>query len=54
MAEPSDHDEVADLLRQDMVPLYLYYIDDHIARLNALGKVDLARAFMDWRARLKA
>jgi len=54
MAEPSDHDELADLLRQDMVPLYLYYIDDHIARLNALGKVELARAFMDWRARLKA
>ena len=54
MAEPSDHDEVADLLRQDMVPLYLYYIDDHIARLNALGKVELARAFMEWRARLKA
>src|SRR5712692_9921246 len=28
-AEPSEHDLEVDLLRQDMVPLYLYYIDDH-------------------------
>jgi hypothetical protein len=53
-AEPSDHREVADLLRNDMVPLYLHYIDDHIARLNSLGKVELARTFRKWRARLEA
>jgi len=53
MAEPSDRDEVADLLRQDMVPLYVYYIDDHIARLKSLGKAELARAFTEWRARLR-
>jgi hypothetical protein len=54
MAAPGDQDEVADLLRKDIVPLYVYYIEDHIARLNGLGKVELARAFMDWRARLEA
>jgi predicted nucleotidyltransferase len=54
MGEPIDDDEVADLLRKDMVPLYVYYIDDHIARLDGLGKVELARAFVDWRARLEA
>jgi len=53
-AEPIDDDEVADLLRKGMVNLYLYYIDDHVARLNGLGKVELARAFMEWRARLEA
>jgi hypothetical protein len=52
-AEPSDHREAADLLRNDMVPLYLHYIDDHIARLNSLGKVELARTFRKWRARLE-
>jgi hypothetical protein len=54
MAEPNDHDEVADLLHKGIVPLYVYYIDDHITRLNGLGKVELARAFMEWRARLEA
>jgi hypothetical protein len=54
MAAPGDQDEVADLLRKDMVPLYVYYIEDHVARLNGLGRVELARAFMDWRARLEA
>jgi hypothetical protein len=35
-----------------MVPLYLHYIDDHITRLDALGRLDLARAFERWRTRL--
>ncbi len=52
--EPKDHDEVAGLLHKDMVPLYVYYIDDHITRLNGLGMVELARAFTEWRARLEA
>jgi hypothetical protein len=54
MAAPSDHHEVAELLRKEILPLYVYYIEDHIARLTALGKVDLARAFTSWRARLEA
>lgn len=52
-AEPSDQEKVADLLRQSMVPLYLYFIDDHIGRLDAMGKVELAGAFREWRARLE-
>ena len=42
----------ADLLREQMVPLYLHYIADHAARLDALGEVALAEAFRDWRRRL--
>lgn len=53
-AAPKDHKEVADLLREDMVPLYMHYIDDHILRLEAMESNDLARAFMEWRARLGA
>lgn len=51
-AEPTDQQKVADLLRENMLPLYLYFIDDHVARLEALGKIELARAFREWRARL--
>ena len=32
--------------------LYLHYIDDHVTRLDALGRLDLARAFERWRTRL--
>ena len=47
-------DEAAaiELLGQQMVPLYLHYIDDHIARLDALDQDDLADSFRDWRKRL--
>jgi hypothetical protein len=51
-APPNDYEAAAELLREQMVPLYLHYIDDHIARLDSLGRVDLARAFDDWRDRL--
>jgi hypothetical protein len=37
-----------------MVPLYLYYIDDHITRLADLGEGELASAFKEWRRRLVA
>lgn len=49
---PIDEQSAARLLRGQMVPLYAYYIDDHIARLRALGERELARAFADWRERL--
>jgi hypothetical protein len=35
-----------------MLPLYLRYIEDHTARLDGLGEVELARAFQEWRDRL--
>ena len=51
---PSDLQAVTALLRRELVPLYLEYIDDHVARLEALGRDDLASAFVDWRRRLLA
>jgi hypothetical protein len=42
------------LLRRDMIPLYLFYIDDHIARLTELSRFDLVDAFIQWRHRITA
>ena len=41
-----------DLLGQQIVSLYLYYVDDHIARLETLDREDLANSFRSWRERL--
>jgi hypothetical protein len=49
---PSDEATAAALLREQIVPLYLHYIDDHITRLDSLGEVELAEAFRAWRHRL--
>lgn len=49
---PDNTQAAAELLGQELVPLYLHYIDDHTARLDALGEVDLAEAFESWRSRL--
>jgi predicted nucleotidyltransferase len=51
-APPPDERAAIELLREQLVPLYLHYIDDHITRLDSLGKNELARAFEEWRARL--
>jgi hypothetical protein len=51
-APPVDRWSAAELLRAQIVPLYAYYIDDHIARLDSLGRRDLVRAFTGWRERL--
>jgi hypothetical protein len=51
-APPTDDTAAADLLREQMLPLYLHYIDDHITRLRAVGEIALAREFDDWRGRL--
>jgi hypothetical protein len=50
---PADH-EALDLLRRELLPLYRYYLDDHIARLTELKELDLAAAFVRWRERLGA
>jgi hypothetical protein len=42
------------LLREQLVALYLEYIDDHIARLRSLHRDDLVSAFQEWHARLTA
>jgi hypothetical protein len=51
---PPSGDGAVELLRDQMVPLYLQYIDDHIARLGSLGEAELAGAFREWRERLLA
>jgi hypothetical protein len=51
-APPTDQAAGAELLQEQLVPLYLYYIDDHITRLRALGELELAGAFEQWRERL--
>jgi hypothetical protein len=51
-APPADEAAAAELLREQMVPLYLHYIDDQISRLDALGEVELGREFARWRERL--
>jgi hypothetical protein len=47
-----DQAEVTALLAEQIVPLYRYYIDDHVERLGALGRGQLADAFREWRRRL--
>jgi predicted nucleotidyltransferase len=49
---PADEQAAAELLREQMVPLYVHYIDDHITRLDSLGHAELARGFEEWRERL--
>jgi predicted nucleotidyltransferase len=51
---PFEHRTAIALLGEQLVPLYLHYIDDHIARLGALERCDLVKAFEAWRARLVA
>lgn len=40
------------LVRRELVPLYVQFIDDHIARLDAVGRRRLAGRFRRWRTRL--
>ena len=51
---PSDRAAVAELLRAELVPLYLEYVEDHVQRLEAMGRDDLAAAFQEWRRQLLA
>ena len=51
---PSDRAAVAELLRAELVPLYLEFVEDHVQRLEAMGRDDLAGAFEEWRRQLLA
>jgi hypothetical protein len=51
---PADADAAAALVGRELIPLYLQYIDEHIARLDAAGRHDLVARFRRWRARLGA
>jgi hypothetical protein len=50
---PAD-DEATAMLSEELVPLYVHYIDDHIARLRAANRYRLADSFHRWRTRLLA
>ena len=52
--EPPAADEATALLSRELVPLYIQYIDDHIARLHAINRHRLAGRFQRWRTRLLA
>jgi hypothetical protein len=52
--EPPADQEAVELLGRELLPLYRYYLDDHIARLTELKEPDLAAAFVRWRERLGA
>jgi len=51
---PADHEAAAALVGRELIPLYLQFIDDHVARLAAVGRDDLAGRFRRWQARLRA
>jgi hypothetical protein len=51
---PKKTEEAVALAQRELVPLYLQYIDDHITRLAAAGRADLAESFGQWRTRLLA
>jgi hypothetical protein len=50
---PADPGAAAALADRELIPLYLQFIDDHVARLAAAGRGDLAARFRRWRARLR-
>lgn len=51
---PANRTTLVGLLREQLVPLYVEYIDDHIRRLGEMGRGDLAAAFEEWRVQLLA
>jgi hypothetical protein len=47
-------DEATELLSRELIPLYNQYLDDHIARLQAIDCYRLADSFRRWQGRLVA
>jgi hypothetical protein len=47
-----DETDAVELLRAGLIPVYLYFLDDHVERLSSLGQESLASAFRAWRARI--
>ncbi|HEX9548832.1 MAG TPA: hypothetical protein VF942_15945, partial [Acidimicrobiales bacterium] len=46
--------DAIELLRRELIPLYVHYIDDHVQRLASAGRPDLCDAFERWCARILA
>lgn len=53
VAAPETEDAVA-LLDEGLIPLYLYFISDHLRRLSAIGRSDLELRYESWQNRLLA
>jgi hypothetical protein len=51
-APPTDESAASELLREQLLPLYLHYIDDHLVRLDSISEAALAGSFREWRDRL--
>jgi hypothetical protein len=51
-AAPTDREAASELLREQMLPLYLHYFNDQSDRLCSIGEDELARAFQEWRDHL--
>jgi hypothetical protein len=52
--EPPAADEATALLSRELIPLYIQYLDDHIARLRDADRYRLTVRFQRWRTRLLA
>jgi hypothetical protein len=52
--EPPQDDEATMLLGRELIPLYVQYTGDHIARLHAADRHRLADGFQRWQRRLLA
>jgi hypothetical protein len=50
--EPPADNQAGALVSRELIPLYLQYIDDHVARLRTAGYPRLAGKFCRWRDRL--
>jgi hypothetical protein len=52
--EPPEPAAAITLLDRELIPLYVQFLDDHVARLQAAGQPRLAAGMSRWRARLLA
>jgi hypothetical protein len=51
---PPSREQAATMLKNELVPLYDFYLSDHIDRLQSVGEPGLVDVFRDWRSRLLA
>lgn len=52
--EPPPPAAAIPLLERELIPLYVQFLDDHVARLQAAGRPRLAASMSRWRGRLLA
>ena len=49
----TDESDARGLLESELPALYRHYVEDHIERLDAAGRAELADGFREWRTRLR-